>query len=622
MPRKDNKNDDFIKKLIKKRIPKKQNYKRKNPFISFLLIVLLLTALYQIFGSNLNTNKAREKVAISEIQNMYSAGELSEITLKQGEVEALKNDGSKIYAHKLLNEKASDLGFNRSDIETKVEVADIESGMFWGELISALLPILLIVLVISFFMRKAGGSGGFGFSTSKAKLFNKQNAKAKFTDVAGCHEAKEELVEVVDFLKDSQKYSKMGAKIPRGILLVGAPGTGKTLLARAVAGEAGVPFFSISGSEFIEMFVGVGASRVRDLFEKAKKLSPAIIFIDEIDAIGKQRGPGFGGGHDEREQTLNQILTEMDGFENETNVIVIAATNRPDVLDKALLRPGRFDRRVIIDKPDIQAREEILKVHTKNKPLEKKIDFEQIAKKTSGFSGAELESVMNEAAIATAKRNSAKISQDDIFEAVEKVLMGPEKKSRKVVELEKKITAYHEVGHALVSKFLPECDPVHKISIVARGMAGGLTWFLPDEEKRMWSKNKFLSEIASLLGGRIAESVKFGPDEITTGASNDLERATSIARAMVTKYGMTSIGLSVHNEDVNTYTGSESSMNKNYSQETAVKIDKEVENILQNAYKRGEKILKENLEIFERISTDLLEKEVINAEEFEAYFKK
>ncbi len=372
------------------------------------------------------------------------------------------------------------------------------------------------------------------FGKSKARLSNKEKNKTTFDDVAGSEESKTELVEVVDFLKNPDKYTKIGAKIPKGVLLVGPPGTGKTLLARAVAGEADVPFFNISGSEFVEMFVGVGASRVRDLFRKAKKNSPCIVFIDEIDAVGRQRGAGLGGGHDEREQTLNQILTEMDGFETGTNVIVMAATNRPDVLDPALLRPGRFDRRVTVDLPDIKDRIDILKVHSRNKPLAKDIDLERIARHTPGFSGADGENLLNEAAILACRHSKKIIKQPDLEHSIEKVLMGPERKSRVLSKQEKKITAYHEVGHALVGHLLPNCDPVHKISIISRGRALGVTWFLPEEDKHLYSKSKFEDELCSLLGGYVAEKLTFG--EMTTGASNDLERATNIARNMVTQY--------------------------------------------------------------------------------------
>ena len=612
--------------LLKKTRAKRQNNKRKNPFVTFLLLVLLATALYQVFGQSIANTQPREKVAISEVVSLYNAGELEKVTVNTGEVLADAKDGTKYTAFKLPNETRADLGLNNSEIATEVAVADTESGRFWAELMTAIIPILIILAIIVFLMRRAsggpGGAGGFGFGTSKAKLFTKEDSKTKFADVAGAEEAKEELVEVVDFLKSPKKYIKMGAKIPKGILLVGSPGTGKTLMARAVAGEADVPFFSISGSEFIEMFVGVGASRVRDLFEKAQKVAPAIIFIDEIDAIGKQRGPGFGGGHDEREQTLNQILTEMDGFENDTSVIVMAATNRPDVLDKALLRPGRFDRRVVIDKPDLKAREEILNVHARNKPMDKDVDFEAVAKKTPGFSGAELESVMNEAAIAAARVNKKTINQADLFEAVEKVMMGPEKKSAKYVEKEKVITAYHEVGHALVSKMIPECDPVHKISIVARGMSLGSTWYLPDEERRMYSKSKFLAEMCSLLGGRVAEKIKFGAEEITTGASNDIERATSMARRMVTEYGMSPLGPIAFEERKGVFAGEEYSNQKAYSEETARKIDEQVSLLLENAFEKAEKILQDNVEVFEKISQDLLKQEVITAEEFQKYFPK
>jgi cell division protease FtsH len=594
----------------------RQNYYKKSPFVTFLLVVLLLTGVFALFQNTFQTNPAQE-TSLSEVSRWYKDNVLESVMVKKGKIEVIKKDGTQFFAYRLPQETVSHLGFLDTENDTKVSVEDTVSQAFWGDLFSSVFTIILILFILSFFLKKMGGGvGGMSFGLSKAKLFSKEKTTTKFDDVAGAEESKEELKEVVDFLKYPKKYSKIGAKIPRGILLVGNPGTGKTLLARAVAGEAGVPFFSISGSEFIEMFVGVGASRVRDLFEKAKKVSPSIVFIDEIDAIGKQRGPGFGGGHDEREQTLNQILTEMDGFENETQVIVIAATNRPDVLDKALLRPGRFDRRVHIDMPDSAARAEILLVHAKNKPIAKAVSFENIAKKTSGFSGAELESVMNEAAIATAKANKTEITEDFIFEAVEKVLMGPEKRSRKVIEKEKEVTAYHEVGHALVAKMIPECDPVYKISIVARGFAGGVTWFLPDEEKRLMSKKHFLADICSLLGGRSAEILQFGEENVTTGASHDLERATHLARSLVTKYGMSPLGIAVHDEERGAFMGADITTSKKYSEKTAQMIDEEVSKILSEQLKRAQQILEKNKDLFQKISLLLLEKEVILGEEF------
>jgi len=413
----------------------------------------------------------------------------------------------------------------------------------------------------------------------------------------------------------------MGAKIPKGVMLVGSPGTGKTLLARAVAGEANVPFFSLSGSEFVEMFVGVGASRVRDLFKKAKQNSPCIIFIDELDAVGRQRGAGLGGGHDEREQTLNQILTEMDGFEKGDNVIVLAATNRPDVLDPALLRPGRFDRHVTLDKPDMDEREEILQVHVKEKPLAKSVDLRKIAGKTAGFSGAELANLLNESAIIAARNGRKQIEQIDLDEAHEKILMGPERKGKSINEQEKKIIAYHEAGHAVVGHYLPNVDPVHKISIISRGMALGVTWFLPKEDERLRSKNRFLDELASLMGGRVAEEIFFG--DVTTGASNDLERATKIAREMVTKYGMSELGhITFGEQKGSVFLGREIGHERNYSEDTDKLIDEEVKKIVENAYGVATKIVKKHKKTMDQLAKELLEKETLTAEEFEQMMPK
>ncbi|KKR27480.1 cell division protein FtsH, partial [candidate division CPR2 bacterium GWD1_39_7] len=439
-------------------------------------------------------------------------------------------------------------------------------------------------------------------------------------DVAVVEEAKQELNEIVDFLKNPKKFTDLGAKIPKGVLMVGLPGTGKTLLSRAVAGEAGVPFFSISGSEFVEMFVGVGASRVRDLFQRAKKNAPCIIFIDEIDAVGRQRGAGLGGSHDEREQTLNQILVEMDGFEQDTNVIVMAATNRPDVLDPALLRPGRFDRRVVLDAPDLKSRVSILEVHAKGKPLEKDVDLEEIAKHTPGFSGADLANLVNEAAILAGRRNLKKVSQSELTEAVEKVLLGPERKSHILSPKEKEITAYHEAGHAIVGHLLPHCDKVHKVSVVSRGQAGGYTWSIPDEDKYMHSKVDFEDQIAMMLGGRIAEKVIYGADNVTTGAENDLRQATKLARKMVVEYGMSEkMGARVfgHKEEM-VFLGRElGEHTKDYSEATANKIDDEVTRIIGEGIRKAEKIIKDHTEKLKTISKELLEKEILNAAEFE-----
>lgn len=596
-------------------IRKKQN----NPFGYFLVIALIGVSAYVILNQDTGEESFQnaKEVPISTVQKQYKNNEIQEIKIENNKLKIVLKNEEKELSYKASIDSIADLEFNDPEIETEVTVVNTEASAFWSALLQGVLPVILLVFLFFFLMRQVqrGASSAFSFGKSKAKLYGGKQKPTTFKEVAGCDEAKTELEEIVDFLKKPQKYTKMGAKIPRGVMLVGAPGTGKTLMARAVAGEAKVPFFSISGSEFVEMFVGVGASRVRDLFEKAKRNAPSIIFIDEIDAVGRQRGAGMGGGHDEREQTLNQILTEMDGFDNETNVIIMAATNRPDVLDKALLRPGRFDRRVIIDKPDLEAREAILKVHSKGKPLAQKNKLKEVARKTPGFSGADLANVLNEAAILAAKQSKKTITHKDIEQSVEKVMMGPEKKSRLLSDKERKITAFHEVGHALVGHFLPNCDPVHKISIISRGMALGVTWFLPQEDTHLYSKSKFEDEICSLMGGNLAEKIIF--NEVSTGASNDLQRATQIARQMVTDYGMSSLGPIVFGESQGSqYLGIELSRSRNYSEETAAKIDKEVENILKTNYKRTETLLIKHKKLLEKISKELLKKETLSETQF------
>jgi cell division protease FtsH len=469
-------------------------------------------------------------------------------------------------------------------------------------------------------MRSAqrGNNQAMSFGLSRARMIIPQKDKKKkitFADVAGAEEAKEELKEIVEFLKHPKKFLDLGARIPKGVLLLGSPGTGKTLIAKAVAGEASVPFFSISGSEFVEMFVGVGASRVRDLFRQAKKGAPSIVFIDEIDAVGRHRGAGLGGGHDEREQTLNQILVEMDGFETDTNVIVIAATNRPDVLDPALLRPGRFDRRVVMDLPDIREREAILKIHTKNMPIPKTVDFKKIAARTAGFSGADISNLVNEAAILAARRGKKIVEDDELRVSIEKVILGPERKSKVLNSKEKEITAYHEAGHALIASSLPNADQVQKVSIISRGQAAGYTLNVPQEDKRLYSRSYFLDELAVLLGGYVSEKNIFG--DVTTGASNDLERATDIARKLVTRYGMSSLGpRTFGRKEELVFLGKEMSEEKNYSEATANDIDKEVSKFIGDAYDTAQKIIQEKRPLLEKISQTLLEKETIEHEEF------
>ncbi len=492
----------------------------------------------------------------------------------------------------------------------------------WLNILGGLIPFILIGGLLIFMMRQAQGTNNqaLSFGKSRARMFLGNKPTVTFADVAGVEEAKQELQEIVEFLKFPDKFAALGARIPKGLLLVGPPGTGKTLIARAVAGEAGVPFFSISGSEFVEMFVGVGASRVRDLFEQAKRNSPCIVFVDEIDAVGRQRGAGLGGSHDEREQTLNQILVEMDGFDTNTNVIVIAATNRPDVLDPALLRPGRFDRQVVLDRPDIRGRTAILQVHAKGKPLEVSVTLETLAKQTPGFSGADLANLLNEAAILAARRNKRKVGMSELEEAIDRVVAGPARKSRIISEREKAITAYHEVGHALVARMLPNTDPVHKVSIVARGQAGGFTMLLPTEDRYLWSKPQFEDMLAYALGGHVAELIIFG--EVTTGASNDIERVTKIARSMVTEYGMSSrIGpMALGHKEELVFLGRDFGEQRNYSEQTAREVDEEIRRIIQEAFDKAYHVLLQNKTRLIMISERLIKEETLEGPIFEALF--
>lgn len=500
---------------------------------------------------------------------------------------------------------------------------EVDNSSFWGPIFT-ILPFVLLIVLWFYFMRRfqMGGNGSgnrniFNFGKSRARMFDKNESKITFADVAGADEAKEELEEIIEFLKDPYKFQKLGGKIPKGVLLLGPPGTGKTLLARAVAGEAGVPFFSISGADFVEMFVGVGASRVRDLFEQAKKNSPCIVFIDEIDAVGRHRGAGLGGGHDEREQTLNQLLVEMDGFEQNSSLIVMAATNRPDVLDPALLRPGRFDRQVVVDKPDVKGREEVFKVHTRKLPLASDVNYEVLAKATPGLSGADIANICNEAALLAARRNSQSITMYDFELAKDKILMGVERRSMVISESEKELTAYHEMGHALVGRYIPGADPVHKVTIIPRGRALGLTAYLPNEEKHSYKREYIEAQIMVLLGGRTAEKIIF--NTLTTGASNDLQRATKLARKMVTEWGMSEIigPVSFSNEQSEVFLGRDYGHVKEHSEETAQLIDSEVRKILINASIKVEQILKNNIEVLHRGSKVLLERETIDSEELE-----
>jgi cell division protease FtsH len=495
----------------------------------------------------------------------------------------------------------------------------------WLRVLSTLLIPFLLIVVLFFVLRRAQsgpGSQAMNFGKSKARVQMEPQTQVTFGDVAGIEQAKLELAEVVDFLKNADRFTAVGAKIPKGVLLVGPPGTGKTLLAKAVAGEAGVPFFSISGSEFVEMFVGVGASRVRDLFEQAKNNAPCIVFIDEIDAVGRQRGAGLGGGNDEREQTLNQLLTEMDGFEGNTGIIIIAATNRPDVLDAALLRPGRFDRQVVVDRPDYAGRSEILKVHARGKTFAKDVDLDKIARRTPGFTGADLSNLLNEAAILAARRNLNEISMDEVNDAIDRVLAGPEKKDRVMSEKRKQLVAYHEAGHALVGALMPDYDPVQKISIIPRGRAGGLTWFTPSEERMdsgLYSRSYLQNQMAVALGGRIAEELIFGEEEVTTGASNDLQQVARVARQMVTRFGMSDrLGpVALGRQQGNMFLGRDIASERDFSEETAAAIDDEVRNLVEQAYRRAKQVMQENQAVLDKLAEMLVEKETVDSEELQ-----
>ncbi|MFA4941125.1 MAG: ATP-dependent zinc metalloprotease FtsH [Patescibacteria group bacterium] len=598
----------------------------KNLIKNFLIFFLVFLVIAAIFSSFSGQGEKPKNVGIETLISQINNEEISSLVVNGSEMKITLKNGDEEIAKKETGESSSQLfknfGVDPAKLSAvKIEVKENEGWDFWlMSILPFLLPFLIIAVFIYFMMRSVSGanSKAMMFGQSQAKEFSKdpQN-KVTFKDVAGAKEAKEELKEVVEFLKQPKKFYELGARIPRGVLLLGSPGTGKTLMARAVAGEAGVPFFHISGSEFVEMFVGVGASRVRDLFKRAKKNAPCILFIDEIDAVGRRRGAGLGGSHDEREQTLNQILVEMDGFEVHTNVIVIAATNRPDVLDPALLRPGRFDRRVVIDEPDLKDREEILKVHARKKPLGKEVSLRKVAERTPGFSGADLANLLNEAAILAARRNKKMIEMDELFESIEKVMMGPERKSRVITEKEKNITAYHEAGHALVAHFLPNTDPIHKISIIARGQAGGYTLKLPTEDKHMHTKSEFVEELAVLLAGHTAEKEIFG--EVTTGATSDLRRATALARHLITDYGMSeNLGPRTFGEkDEMIFLGREIHEQRDYSEKVAEQIDGEITNFIDKGVRQAKEIINTKKDLLKDVVAALLEKETLEREEFE-----
>ena len=605
-----------------------KNLAKKIVFI--LLIFIIISAVFVLFSEPF---KKEEEISLSQLAEDINQEKVKKITAYGSELSILYQDETEAKSRKEAETSLWDNLIAYGTNEEKLDKVDIkieeEKEGFWGGLgliLIFVLPLLLFGLFFFFIFRqaKAGATQAFSFTKARARLSGAEGhpkEKITFKDVAGLKEAKEELKEIVDFLKNPKKYLKMGARIPRGVLLMGPAGTGKTLLARAVAGQANVPFFSISGSEFVEMFVGVGAGRVRDLFSTAKKASPSIIFIDELDAIGRHRGAGLGGGHDEREQTLNQILVEMDGFERETNVIIISATNRPDILDPALLRPGRFDRKVVLDLPDINGREEILKIHCREKPLASNVNLREVAERTPGFSGADIANVANEAAILAARRNKNQVYQEEFLESIEKILLGPERKSHILSKKEKEIAAFHEAGHALVSASMPETEPIRKISIIARGMAAGYTLKMPIEERRIKTKTEFLSELATLLGGYCAERIKF--KEITTGAGNDLKVASGLARKLVKEYGMSSLGpISFGEKEELVFLGKEISEQRNYSEEIAAQIDKEVEKFIRNAEKEATRILNKRRKLLSKIAKTLIEKETIEKEEFESLIGK
>lgn len=548
--------------------------------------------------------------ALAQIKNK----DIKEAVIKQDSLELTNRSDAKFSVRLDASDSTRDQIYAAAkDTETIIKLEPPSSGLGWLVLVNAL-PFILLMGFLAFTLRQmqAGGNKALSFGKSKAKLLNNQQKRVTFKDVAGVDEAKEELQEIIEFLKDPQKFQKLGGKIPKGVLMVGPPGTGKTLLAKAVAGEANVPFFSISGSDFVEMFVGVGASRVRDLFEQGKKNAPCIIFVDEIDAVGRHRGAGLGGGHDEREQTLNQLLVEMDGFESNDGVILMASTNRPDVLDPALLRPGRFDRRVVVGRPDVRGREGILKVHTRKIPLDEGVDVSVIARGTPGFTGADLANIVNEAALNAARYNKKVVTMADFEIAKDKVMMGAERKSMVVSDEEKRITAYHEAGHTLVGLKVPNIDPVHKVTIIPRGMALGVTMYLPEKDRLSASKEYLLGQIAMAMGGRIAEDMFIG--SITTGAANDIEKATEVARSMVCEYGMSDLGpLTFGKKEEQIFLGREIAQHRDYSEDTAIKIDAEVQKIVSTQYKRAEKILKDNKDVLIRLAEALLEYETLDA---------
>ncbi len=603
------------------------NSRTQSFIIYFLLIVAIGAMLYVGFRQD---NNAPAPLTINQVAQSIQNGDVARVIIQSDtQIHIVYKSGKEADSNKessaTLVDQLVSLGVTSAQLSPNNVIIEVQPPSPWAGILSSLLyilPVIFMAGVLWFIFRQAQGSNNaaMAFGKSRARMFSGEHPTVTFQDVAGIEESKQELAEVVEFLKEPQKFIQLGARIPKGVLLVGPPGTGKTLLAKAVSGEAGVPFFSISGSEFVEMFVGVGASRVRDLFDQAKRHSPCIIFVDEIDAVGRQRGAGLGGSHDEREQTLNQMLVEMDGFDTDTNVIIIAATNRPDILDPALLRPGRFDRRVTLDRPDVKGREAILKVHAKGKPLEPNVDLASLARGTPGFVGADLENMINESAILAARRNKKSIGQPELEEAIERVVMGPERKSRLISDEEKRIIAYHEAGHAVVANAIPEADPVQKITIVGRGQSGGATWYRPDDDRLLFSRKKMIATLAGALGGRVAEELVF--DDITSGASNDIEQVTRMARAMVTRLGMSEgLGPMVYGQKEELiFLGREISEQRDYSEAIAEKIDDEVRNLVNEAYKLSKNLLTSYRAQLDAVAKKLLEAETITREEFEAIF--
>lgn len=591
-------------------------------YLGIFLFVLLIAVMI----NGMQSSGSVKEVTFTEFVEALAAEQVDTISLQETSMKGTLLDGTVIHAY-------APSSIQLWSVNEKYIMPQVDSGSltvlseeplktpWYISMIPYILTVVIFVGLWVFFMNSSQGGAGraMSFGKSRARMIKKEDAQVTFNDVAGLQEEKEELQEIVDFLKNPNRYTKLGARIPKGVLLVGPPGTGKTYVTKAVAGEAGVPFFSISGSDFVEMFVGVGASRVRDLFEQAKKSAPSIIFIDEIDAVGRRRGAGLGGGHDEREQTLNQMLVEMDGFGVNQGVIVFAATNRPDVLDPALLRPGRFDRQIVIGLPDVLGREEVFRVHSANKPLDESVDLRVLSRMTPGFSPADIENIMNEAALLTARRGGKSIGMDELEEAITRVMAGPAKKSRKVTEAERRLTAYHEAGHAVLMRVLPNSDPVHQITIVPHGMAGGMTMFLPDEDRSFDSKSRMESTLIHLLGGRVAEALVLG--DISTGASNDIERATQIARNMVAKYGMSEkLGAVNYSDADEVFLGKDFTSRKNYSDATAALIDEEVKRLIDHAYSMAESLLKEHMDKLELVAQTLLKIETLDAEQFEALF--